>query len=567
MPRWEGNPLWLTLAVLVADERRRCGHHDLPLTRHDLMAEAVAALLCPRDYDPNRTLTAPADAVEHLERAALRLHEADHADLADLAHHTGLLVEAERRRHRDPVRHRFAHRQLREHLAGAAILRAVRKEGLSAWQGYVTEATAAPATWAEVLAAAVGALAADPPSLARRVAPITPSTLITAVQQAGSPDLTFRVVAEADGLDEDTVAAVLGMGGAKDWEARTDILQRVPALVGDLAVAARLLDQHRRTRRPRHGAELFRLREVWLRIARGEEGPVDDEVRAEAEAFARRVFDHIPDAERRRALDLLDGEPEQQTRGWRTIPPEVDRNGREWTMPATFRMGSTPETAPDRIGDEGPAHEVKLAHRFEMNAVPVTWEMYGCFDPNKPHPWADQPDAADHPVVNVTWYEAAAFAAWLCCRLPTEEEWEFACRAGTTTRFWSGSKDADLFDVDWVGKNSGGRTHAVATPPKPRGHDHPFGLYDLHGNAWEWCANAWTGDYAARANGHDHDPVDPVPVGNPSERRPVRGGGWRDGPLFARSAYRFLGRPGSAYDGLGFRLVRLPLPPAPGSGL
>jgi formylglycine-generating enzyme required for sulfatase activity len=208
-------------------------------------------------------------------------------------------------------------------------------------------------------------------------------------------------------------------------------------------------------------------------------------------------------------------------------------------------------------------HDVTLLRRFELSAVPVTWAMYRRFDPEKPHPWGTEPDAADHPVVEVTWYEAAAFAAWLDCRLPSEVEWEFACRAGSTTRFWSGDSEADLFEVDWVTNNSGMRTQAVATPPTARGHDHPFGLYDLHGNAWEFCAEVGTDDYASHAARRAHDPVEPVPVGDPREWRPVRSGGLDFDPRFEPLASRYLWHPSMANISLSFRLVRLPLPPAP----
>jgi formylglycine-generating enzyme required for sulfatase activity len=589
MPGWAGNPLWLTLLAVVAQRRQREGRTgDLPATRHLLLEEAIEALLQPGVYDRDRKLTASPAARRQLEDLALDLREPTlRADgpLAELARTTGLLVPADRDRRalrpaRDGVEVRFAHRQLREHLAACALVRKIGREGEGAWRRVVALGTQAPATWAEVLASVIGSTGAEGLVLPQRSrwraclarllgwpATLNSSALVETVRRAGSPALTFRVVAEADGLDPEVVASVLQMTGLNVPQ-RCEVLQRLPALVGDLRVAARLIDQHRRTSRPRHGQELFWLRRVLLRIARGEqagtvaEGSVD-EARAEARMLAEATFVHLPTEDLERAKGLL--EP-----WWRVIPPERDRSGRAWSVPVTFRMGSTAETDPDRHEDEGPAHDVTITTRYELAAVPVTVEMYRCLDPDKAHPWPDAPDAGQHPVVNVNLYEAWAFAAWVGARLPTEEEWEFACRAGSTTRFWCGATDVDLFAVGWVGQNSGGRTHPVAHPPKERGHQHPFGLYDLHGNVREWCAEqhaeGLSKRYPRRANGHTHDPSEDVPVDVPWVGRPIRGGSWHDDPRNALSACRNLGRPDVAFDYLGFRLVRLPRSPGSGDG-
>ena len=229
-------------------------------------------------------------------------------------------------------------------------------------------------------------------------------------------------------------------------------------------------------------------------------------------------------------------------------------------------MGSTPETDPDRDDDEGPQHEVEITCGFKLLAVPVTNALYELFDPGHR---ADRDDFKRYgeglaaevqdevPVYNVSWYEAAAFATWLGCRLPSETEWEYACRGGTTTRFWSGAKDQDLFDVGWVTKNSKGHPHPVATPPKKGGPQHPWGLHDLHGNVWEWCADPGIGDYEGRKSGIFFDSNKLILSNDPAPPRVFRGGSWGDVPQFARSASRSDWHPNGRSDCLGFRLLRL----------
>ncbi|MBK9648732.1 MAG: formylglycine-generating enzyme family protein, partial [Deltaproteobacteria bacterium] len=102
----------------------------------------------------------------------------------------------------------------------------------------------------------------------------------------------------------------------------------------------------------------------------------------------------------------------------------------------------------------------------------------------------------------MSWFASVMFAEWVGARLPLEPEWEYACRAGTKTRFWSGDTDEDLARVGWIGQNSDGHPHPVAQKPK-----NAWGLHDVHGNVWEWCADVYDGNaYAARADGLTVDP-------------------------------------------------------------
>ena len=251
------------------------------------------------------------------------------------------------------------------------------------------------------------------------------------------------------------------------------------------------------------------------------------------------------------------------------IRDRIEAKGWWKAIPAgRFLMGSTKKTDPDRDDDEGPQHQVEITCGFKLLAVPVTNALYELFDPGHVQdkanfggilPFTEQEQV---PVYNVSWYDASAFACWLGCRLPSETEWEYACRGGQAkpTRFWSGSKDQDLFDVGWVDTNSGGHPYPVATPPKKGGPQHPWGLHDLHGNVWEWCADPWdpwTGDYEGRKSGISFDSNKLTLINDSASPRVFRGVCWGVGPRFARSAYRGSRHPLDRSDYLGFRLLRL----------
>jgi formylglycine-generating enzyme required for sulfatase activity len=128
--------------------------------------------------------------------------------------------------------------------------------------------------------------------------------------------------------------------------------------------------------------------------------------------------------------------------------------------------------------------------------------------------------------------------------LPTEAQWEYACRAGTTTRFSFGDDENALGEYAWYSANSGSRTHAVGEK-KPN----DFGLYDMHGNVWEWC---WDGYGTYQRTAVD----DPRGAGGASGRMD-RGGGWTSQPRNARSANRYRNGPEYRVNVLGFRLARV----------
>ena len=213
----------------------------------------------------------------------------------------------------------------------------------------------------------------------------------------------------------------------------------------------------------------------------------------------------------------------------------------------------------DGSSDERPRHSVEVTAPFALMATPVTNAQFAAFDRAK----ADL-DKPHHPVVEVSWDEAVSFCRWLSqlpgfegARLPTEEEWEYACRAGTETRYWSGDEEGDLARVGWYTENSGGVTHPVGEKPA-----NPWGLYDMHGNVWEWTASRWKDDYSDQAGGLTVNPAaKPEDLAEPRARRVVRGGGFFVTAGWSRSAYRDHGGPWGRFGNRGFRVL-LPRPPA-----
>ena len=155
-----------------------------------------------------------------------------------------------------------------------------------------------------------------------------------------------------------------------------------------------------------------------------------------------------------------------------------------------------------------------------------------------------------NPVENVSWKDVQAFIQGLEAkegrdgyRLPTEAEWEYVARAGTTSDYSFGNNHSELMRYVWFDDNSGGRTHPVGEK-----RPNPWGLYDMHGNVWEWCYD-WYGAYPDRAA---EDPCGPPSGGF----RVVRGGGWNYSAGRLRSANRYSGgAPGSRGYYVGFRLA------------
>lgn len=214
-----------------------------------------------------------------------------------------------------------------------------------------------------------------------------------------------------------------------------------------------------------------------------------------------------------------------------------------------FLMGS-PETEVVRDHDEGPQRVVSITEPFYLGVYEVTQAEFERVIGTNPSRFT----GARNPVESVSWEEAVSFcrqlsqlpeeqAAGHAYRLPTEAEWEYACRAGTTTAYSFGDAGVGLGEYAWYNGNSGGTTHPVGEKPP-----NSFGLYDMHGNVWEWCSD--------RYGGYPDNTVAPGrQMPSNSSDFVLRGGSWYFARAHARSARRGATEPGTRYEDLGIRLA------------
>ena len=161
-------------------------------------------------------------------------------------------------------------------------------------------------------------------------------------------------------------------------------------------------------------------------------------------------------------------------------------------------------------------------------------------------------------MINVSWNDAVDYANWLSkqtghkYRLPTEAEWEYAARAGTTTEYSFGDDANRLGDYAWYDKNSSSKTHPVGEK-----EPNAWGLHDMHGNVWEWVHDIYDSSYY-NSSLTRRNPRGPSGGGENGSHRLIRGGAWILSALFARTAFRHGGSPEVRISYLGFRLVRQP---------
>ena len=223
------------------------------------------------------------------------------------------------------------------------------------------------------------------------------------------------------------------------------------------------------------------------------------------------------------------------------------------------------------MGDEkeidAKPHEVVISS-FYMDKYLVTQEQYKEVMGENPSRWKGD----KNPVEQVRWSDAVKYCnarslkeglqpcydlqTWKCnfeangYRLPTEAEWEYACRAGSKTAYFFGNDSSKLSDYAWLDENSAGKPHPVGQK-KPN----PWGLYDMHGNVWEWCNDFYQVDY------YQQSPVENPRGPKEGETKVVRGGAWKFSADSCRSGYRYNEDPGYSdvcfgYDIYGFRCVR-----------
>ena len=213
-----------------------------------------------------------------------------------------------------------------------------------------------------------------------------------------------------------------------------------------------------------------------------------------------------------------------------------------------FMMGS-PATESGRSDNET-QHRVTLTKPFYLGVTEVTQEQYQKVMGTNP----SQFQGPQNPVEKVSWTDAVEFCGKLSAmpaektaghvyRLPTEAEWEYACRSGTTTAYSFGDDASRLGDYGWFKGNSDSSTHPVGEK-KPNA----WGLYDMHGGVWEWCQDR----YGAYPSGSATDPTGATS----GSFRVLRGGGWINGARGCRSAIRYWGTPEGRGNDLGFRVLR-----------
>jgi len=217
------------------------------------------------------------------------------------------------------------------------------------------------------------------------------------------------------------------------------------------------------------------------------------------------------------------------------------------------RQQNAPTSYGERVPAEAPKHRVKITKPFYLGLCEVTQEQYVRLMGKNPSKFQGVPN---RPVEQLDWSNAMEFcrklselppekSAGAVYRLPTDAEWEYACRAGTTTRYSFGDDAAMLDRYAWFSNNSGGSTQAVGQL-----RANAFGLFDMHGNVWEWCADWYDPGYYA--NSPADDPSGPTSGAN----RLGRGGSWREYAERCRAAYRLNFMPDNRFHSLGFRVSR-----------
>lgn len=237
------------------------------------------------------------------------------------------------------------------------------------------------------------------------------------------------------------------------------------------------------------------------------------------------------------------------------VPGGITSDGVD--CPETFRMGSRGERS-----SEEPILDVWLTQPFYLGVFPVTQEQFLAWKPDHDFRFpadSERPEELRRPAENVSWNAAMGYCRWLndVCRdhlpvgysavLPSEVQWEYACRSGTETEYSTGDGVAALLEAGWFSGNSEQTTHPIGEKAA-----NGFGLYDMHGNVDEWCRDEW--DEHAYKRRIDGACDLPTRAGDDESFRVVRGGSWFGSARYCRSACRYRGDPGNWDGGQGFRV-------------
>jgi formylglycine-generating enzyme required for sulfatase activity len=206
-----------------------------------------------------------------------------------------------------------------------------------------------------------------------------------------------------------------------------------------------------------------------------------------------------------------------------------------WIPPGTFMMGCSPSDT-ECAADEKPARQVSITRGFWIGQTPVTQEAYQALTGKS----SGYFKGAKFPADSINWDEAQTYCQATGMRLPTEAEWEYAARAGSTA-----SRYGDLDQIAWYGINSGDKTHETMQK-----QPNAWNLYDMLGNVWEWTAD-WYAAHPAENSESSKDPQGPAS----GKIRVLRGGSWGNGPAFVRVSVRSGNEPANHSNVAGFRCV------------
>jgi formylglycine-generating enzyme required for sulfatase activity len=225
----------------------------------------------------------------------------------------------------------------------------------------------------------------------------------------------------------------------------------------------------------------------------------------------------------------------------------------EKIAPSTFLMGDQ-----NRMGDdnEKPVHEVEIPSGFYISKYEVTFNQYDKFakETGRDLPPDNGWGREQRPVINVSWYDAKAYTAWLSSqtnqeyRLPTEIEWEYSARADSNTAFWYGNTVKAGYSVC---DSCGSQWDGISTGPVGSQASNPLGLFDMHGNVAEWIEDCYHDNYDGAPSKNQ------VWLANQCETRVIKGGSWFDIPRVGRSATRYRAEPSLKASNWGFRVVRI----------